>query len=161
MADHTPGPWHIRLNPNTDESLRAFADENYQISGQPNAAPWIAETFGGLREGIAEANARLIARAPSMLALLEEIPLIIEELQIERAAPYADDGYTNGIDCALQIMAKFANKIQAEIDKAHGREVPLPDPELCPHGFGFVEYCEDCNQKEIKAKWREKEDSYG
>lgn len=70
---HTPGPWSVSQK-NTDPDA-AFADEHYQISGAPfgHAAPWIAETYGGLLRGQAEANARLIAAAPELLALLEEV----------------------------------------------------------------------------------------
>jgi hypothetical protein len=45
-------------------------------------------------------------------------------------------------------MRQLANTIQVEIAKAKGD--PVIDAELCPHGFGFVEYCEDC-KKEVKT----------
>jgi hypothetical protein len=123
MANHTPGPWHIRLNPDTDESLRAFADENYQISGQPNAAPWIAETFGGLREGVAEANAHLIARAPSMLALLERALPIIEREADARCDAMQQNGLTTDNSAYWIEMVELKREIQTEIDKVRGKEV--------------------------------------
>ena len=67
MSKHTPGPWD--LNPYNP----------CLISGQRGADHCnIAETIvipghGAERHAIAEANARLIAAAPDMLAVLENI----------------------------------------------------------------------------------------
>jgi ribosomal protein L11 len=106
-----------------------------------------------------DANAHLIARAPSMLALLKKaLPIIENEAEL-REASMVRHGEDKCVTPYWSEMRQLANTIQAEIAKAKGD--PVIDAELCPHGFGFVEYCEECNQKEIKAKWREKEDSHG
>lgn len=72
---------------------------------------------------------------PSMLALLEKaLPMIQCEASNREAT----------LDYSLYSveLRNLANEIKTEIDKAYGREAP--EPELCPHGFGFVEYCPDC-----------------
>lgn len=155
MANHTPGPWYQMRK--YDHEL---CGDRWHISQEPNGGPyWIAELFGQLPDGHEEANAHLISRAPSMLALLEKAYPIIED-EADRRGSWGERHNAQQHQYATE-MRDLANEISAEIDRAHGREVLLPDPELCPHGYGFVEYCEDCNQKEIKAKWREKEDSHG
>jgi hypothetical protein len=107
----------------------------------------------------AERLAKLWVVADSMFALLEKaLPIIeAEALNREEGGSLRDGEPVMG--WYFTEMRQLANTIQAEIAKAKGDTVI--DAELCPHGYGFVEYCEDCNQKEIKAKWREKEDSHG
>lgn len=147
MAKHTPGPWSISQKKTDPDD--AYADEHYQISGAPfgHAAPWIAQTYGGLLTGMAEANANLIAAAPSMLALLEKALPIIEAKANLRGD--CDGGYSAATENYYSEMRELANEISVEINKARGGV--STDPEPCPHGYGFVEYCEDCNKgKEAK-----------
>lgn len=150
MAKHTPVPWRIQLDDDeepTEAYIRAVeADDEL-----------VAIVYS-------QANARLIARAPSMLALLEKAyPIIEEEAQrrdFVKPERHGDSPQLTEAEYSYYAeMRELANEIQAEITKAKGDSVI--NAELCPHGYGFVEYCEDCNQKEIKAKWREKEDSHG
>lgn len=90
-------------------------------------------------------QARLFECAPSMLALLEKaFPIIEEEAERRECVAHMsriDDPYWTE-------MRQLANTIQAEIAKAKGDTVI--DAELCPHGFGFVEYCPDCEGKEVQ-----------
>ena len=70
MTDHTPGPWTYRraLQPVDGEYDYAITAV---IAGEPDC---IAEAFGRVNLDIrlgAEANARLIAAAPDLLAALE------------------------------------------------------------------------------------------
>jgi hypothetical protein len=60
-SKHTPGPWHINLDQIDcgDDKLSIEADEEY----------FIAQVDSGMYQ---EANARLIAAAPELLALLIE-----------------------------------------------------------------------------------------
>jgi hypothetical protein len=92
---------------------------------------------------MAEANARLIACAPSMLALLEKaLPIIENEAELREASMHRH-GEDKCVTSYWTEMRELANEISQEIDKATGKQ----DPELCPHGFGFVEYCEDCKEE--------------
>jgi hypothetical protein len=64
---HTPGPWEIRRSKMSTDG--AF---DYAVSAE--GAPVLAEAFGRDAKGgwpPAEANARLIAAAPDMLAALK------------------------------------------------------------------------------------------
>jgi len=82
-AQHTPGPW-------TFSRWNEFGDMRFYISqadGAPHTpqlsdvATLIAETTSNEWQSIQEANARLIAAAPELLAVLREAldrPLITE-----------------------------------------------------------------------------------
>jgi hypothetical protein len=68
-AQHTPGPWEISTQPNGD---KAFGVHTHGISGKRI----IIVKWGGLGSPASiegQANARLIAAAPEMLALLQDI----------------------------------------------------------------------------------------
>lgn len=80
----------------------------------------------------------------SMLALLEKALPIIENEAGLREFSMSQHGEDKCVTPYWSEMRDLANEISAEIDKAHGRSAP--DPELCPHGFGFVEYCPDCEK---------------
>ena len=62
--NHTPGPWTVNGNIGRKSELGIMAD----------AAPCIIATMGNQKEwpAEAEANARLIAAAPDLLAALQE-----------------------------------------------------------------------------------------
>jgi hypothetical protein len=86
-----------------------------------NSDVLIARVFGARAK--AEAFATLIARAPSMLILLEKAyPIIEEEAERREAAPgghFIGGYYTE--------MRELANEIQAEIDRARGKEDKTDD----------------------------------
>lgn len=61
---HTPGPWEMYLSGH-DQLDWSVTDDGYTGRRLPNDAPVIADVAG-------EANARLIAEAPTMLEALRE-----------------------------------------------------------------------------------------
>ncbi len=64
-VSHTPGPWHVRK---CEGGYRAFDADDFVIISKELITP--ALVWGGaLKEG--EANARLIAAAPTMLKALQ------------------------------------------------------------------------------------------
>lgn len=63
---HTPGPWVV--TPSTG-SLGEFQIETIH----KNAPIYVAEVIGGLESVEQEANARLIAAAPEMFAVIERL----------------------------------------------------------------------------------------
>ena len=69
MTDHTPGPWRIR---DRDDTWEIYSPGHDEIE-----APWgVCDlTYTG---GNSEANARLIAAAPAMLAALADAEDFIE-----------------------------------------------------------------------------------
>jgi hypothetical protein len=108
MAKFTPGPWRVYGLEIVSEKRPSICLMHLQFGRFPNDDP---ETM---------ANARLIARSPSMLALLEKAYPIIEEEAARRgimeyAKDDAGDYFTE--------MRDLANEVQAEIKKARGKEV--------------------------------------
>jgi len=74
MATHTPGPWSVHAD--------SWGIEIRAASGDPRTYLCIAERIGGRRvrredqswdDGEAQANARLIAAAPDLLAALQAL----------------------------------------------------------------------------------------
>jgi hypothetical protein len=65
MADHTPGPWTFEDDMGS-HIIRGAAQENKTSFGSYYFSPYVASTWGGHNE----ANARLIAAAPELLAAL-------------------------------------------------------------------------------------------
>lgn len=68
MTKHTPGPWHVGCG---RASHIVYAADGYAVAD--------AKTFH-LKHESADANARLIAAAPDMLAALELAKSIVERL---------------------------------------------------------------------------------
>lgn len=135
MAKHFPAPW-VDGNP-SDAIVTKTMPEGYNNTT-------LIEEYGGylIAETVSPCNKPLIKAAPRMLALLEKaLPMIEEEASRREYAP-VEDG--EGIGGYWTEMRELANEISAEIYRAHtGKE---PEPDLCPHGFGFVEYCPDCKR---------------
>lgn len=116
MADmaHTPGPWTL-----TQRTCSiGCCDDIHEVAGQypEDAEPCrhIATVNGGnavwLHEGESEANARLIAAAPDMLALLEELEWnVTEEYFGNQFCPVCDgckDTRGHAADCKLAELLK-------------------------------------------------------
>lgn len=73
MRQHTPGPWHVA-------GWVQIRSERDQI-----AKVWM------MRQGGGQANARLIAKAPELLEVLEYfMPLIESEQDDEQQAPWVE-----------------------------------------------------------------------
>ncbi len=68
-AKHTPGPW--RDDPVRDNDTGDFADSRIEIRDDDGG--YIARAFAHTNHGVLQANARLIAAAPDLLAALEEL----------------------------------------------------------------------------------------
>jgi hypothetical protein len=94
MSKHTPGPWRYSKS-------EQFGDTRFYISQQEGAtytpnysdvATLIAETICGEYGRIQEANARLIAAAPELLAALQGLVAVLDRQlnsphAAERASP--------------------------------------------------------------------------
>ena len=121
---HTPGPWSNERIWDTPET-RIHA----RVEGMPMA---LAEVFSMRNVGEREANARLIAAAPELLASLKEMgDWIAAGLQASGEAwPDAK---------CLQHTEEIAARARAAIDKAEGRQTNLvcpvcgPTDEPCEH----------------------------
>ena len=95
QQQHTPGPW----------SAVQFPDEPDWVVIGPNGDERIA-TVGGNQQRDAEANARLIAAAPDLLAALQ--------YGLESA-----DAFSKGKDILDGRMLRFVQKARAAIAKAN------------------------------------------
>lgn len=69
MSSHTPGPWTVSRP--TIRSLRYLIDKKESVKGQRLAIAHIDDVDGF--EGSTDANAQLIATAPDLLKVLEDI----------------------------------------------------------------------------------------
>lgn len=109
MIGHTPGPWEVAPCSDSDEVVSIVKDYK-DLGGGKSQARWIAECsawidFGDDAEAILsenDANARLIAAAPELLAALKSLIDGIDE--------YWMTENPGAVDAA-----------QAAIDKAEGR----------------------------------------
>ena len=88
---HTPGPWHV----GGQNSLIVYASDGWAICN--------ATVFHHKHPDAAQADAHLIAAAPDLLAVVQEL---------EESA-----GYWSEYDVPLGIV----DRIRAAIDKAEGR----------------------------------------
>lgn len=72
MTKHTPGPWHIRTNRHTSTDGRPWGWLDAAPPGGPQRnIPGVQVTW--TRGESSEANARLIAAAPDLLAALQVV----------------------------------------------------------------------------------------
>ncbi len=115
MSKHTPGPWVASeyVGPPFHAGERGSRVDAAAASDYPATRP-IAIVHGDnavwLGVGAAEANARLIAAAPRLLAVAEEL------IALDLSCHQADDGETSCSDldcgfCALVQDAKTALKV--------------------------------------------------
>jgi len=88
-ATHTPGPWFIHE--------RFSSDGTFDIWDKPDAlrgARWLADvkTYGGAFPDVpeAEANARLIAAAPELLAACKEFVRKCDDGEAKSRRSYAE-----------------------------------------------------------------------
>lgn len=79
MAEHTPGPWEVFRHPAVVQIKTVFGSPKMDMSQLvpvPSVAPGVNQ----------EANAQLIAAAPTMLDALEEIKALKDKPGEARAA---------------------------------------------------------------------------
>lgn len=120
---HTPGPWEIAPYSDRDEVLSVVADYK-DLGGGKCQAHWIAECSADLdfdtdREQVLttnEANARLIAAAPDLLAALKDAESKMFALGREFSSPRFTDRYGDG-----PALLDLAERARAAIAKAEGR----------------------------------------
>lgn len=103
-AKFTPGPWQAK-----DDLGVCTLHEDYDemIVGPPGMR--VDEAFFSDVPGRAEANARLIADAPAMLEMIDQLQSILESVMCHHAKnmPTADVlSRTRAIDRARQLVAK-------------------------------------------------------
>lgn len=78
---HTPGPW--KATPYDD------ASQPYEVSSETGY--FFATIGGGLSDGEAAANARLVAAAPDLLAACERMVAVVREWANEGFVVIAED----------------------------------------------------------------------
>lgn len=87
MSKHTPGPWHQVNGYSIFSDLGADSGDGYKAPGNDGWMIATAETgsvinadgdFITLSHSVVRANARLIAKAPELLSLLEEARSTLE-----------------------------------------------------------------------------------
>lgn len=116
MGQHTQGPWIISLDPRypSEPCIDAVIDGVvWHVALCHNAA--------GPEDGAAEANARLIAAAPELLATLKEaLPALRAEVEKQTAASAAIPSVESvtlraaksRYEAAVSVLGKIEGKIQ-------------------------------------------------
>jgi hypothetical protein len=112
-AKHTPGPWkhdaNDVLNPERAFGIvRELGPKFDREAGTQGAIEVIAEICGDDGSGVAEADARLIAAAPDLLAALEAVVEMYTK--------------TPGDECGRLFQRQEWFDARAAIAKAKGRE---------------------------------------
>ena len=102
MSSHTPGPWRYDTDPNGWEFRIAQGDDAPYTPGYSDVAHFAVNTVRGESRDTQEANARLIAAAPDLLAALEAIWPFVEEDDGGFATPQ----YQAAIDQVRAAIAK-------------------------------------------------------
>jgi hypothetical protein len=138
MADFTKGPWrvakvvdskfpkpHIVYVLIDDGRKRNVCAVSVYGRNENNKPTKMRKELGEMRAAPSigndecMANARLIARAPSMLALLEKaLPIIEAEAEMRECGPHCDSSTTEEYE---REMREIANEIAQEIDRARGK----------------------------------------
>jgi len=98
MSKHTPGPWYV----DSDNKSRVLAETFQFLQASAHGAP----------ESEWHANARLIAAAPDLLAVLQEMPDIIKDF--DGGNPETSTGW------ASEEMLDLWQRVNAAIAKAEG-----------------------------------------
>lgn len=121
---HTPGPWRLKVvGTGTARGFVIIAEENYFDDGSPHELAEVEvhelnDSFPGEvwfpKENAEEiaANARLMAAAPDLLAMLEEADRRLDELQFFVIRGFQPHDTPE--------MSALRDRIQAAIAKAYG-----------------------------------------
>jgi hypothetical protein len=106
---HTPGPWDFHLGRGTNPRLHIQTSGGYQIVSTPELSRHDRERSGQ------EANARLIAAAPSLLeALKDTVRALNQHLTDEAKAAGVD------VETLCPCLTNEVRAAQAAIAKAEG-----------------------------------------
>ena len=103
MTEHTPGPWHVRM--------QRVDPRPYIYAGDVLLAKTYRTTLHNrLTQEIGEANAALIAAAPDMLEVLEQLEWAGCDYLGNPICPKCEQRKTAGhdMDCALNAVIKKA-----------------------------------------------------
>lgn len=117
MGQHTQGPWIINLDPRypSEPCIDAVIDGVvWHVALCHNAA--------GPEDGSAEANARLIAAAPELLATLRAIlPTLRAEVEKQSANGESDSASLRAAkaryDAAVRVLAKIEGQRPHPVDR--------------------------------------------
>ena len=96
---HTPGPWKV------DKNHKGFVDIRRDVDSYTSDIAIVWDFY-------AESNASLIASAPDMLEVLEEVVALTENLPV---CPFCSCVLDHRPDC-------LSHEIDAAIRKARGKE---------------------------------------
>ncbi len=99
---HTPGPWTIR---EISSGPQIVDSENRTV---------VDRLYSAMRRNDTDANARLIAAAPDLLAALGEVSAYLNLLRHR----YCDEGRMEGL---YKEVVRESEKVRAAIAKAEGR----------------------------------------
>lgn len=107
-ATHTPGPWNIRTARNDEGYGLLICDEDQTILSRMDT--WLGKT----PEAAMEANARLIAAAPELLAALEAV----EARLTKAASAFYVSGKAKDLQAAFDGWKADAHQARAILAKA-------------------------------------------
>lgn len=130
---HTPGPWHVTKDGRSEEIVRA-AD----ASGKPIASMW-------MNGDSMEANARLIAAAPEMLAVLEAVDHTLAGSSVSRATvakrwrnadgitmASTSDGSTRTIQLWMQRIGNPSRSLPLHDPREQDKRQCIDGPQVLP-----------------------------
>jgi len=110
MSKHTPGPWELKRDPMHYDTLTSIegGGKNSRF-GLPREL--MVEIGGYAGNQTAESNARLIAAAPEMLQILQELEFVLEDKNGDAVlCPICCERLTHADDCKLgNILKKVEN----------------------------------------------------
>ena len=118
MGQHTQGPWIINLDPRypSEPCIDAVIDGVvWHVALCHNAA--------GPEDGSAEANARLIAAAPELLATLRAaLPTLRADLEKQSAGSSSNDPQSLRAarvryDAAVRVLAKIEGQLSQPVER--------------------------------------------
>lgn len=107
LMKHTPAPWFadIRRDPYPSKNIRQIVIE----IGEDKAC--IAEVCGPFHPDVADANARLMAKSPELLDVLENLLLVI---QSEGDSPDYEDALAHAIGMAQMVVCEAKGMVYDE-----------------------------------------------
>ena len=103
-AKHTPGPWHISTLETTPHTIHHGGGQLASVTLPPYPNERNKLTWHGHTLAESEANARLIAAAPELLAALEKMCDVVAAASFKGFSPTEKDG--NDYNDARSAIAK-------------------------------------------------------